>query len=98
MKELKDPADTHKYSYTNVITAVRTRLNKLNIKFDYSSGFNSHVLGLIIEFYGIKQDEKYAYAHQVGKATFFTYSQQFVDFILNEIKKNPQTFYQSLRT
>lgn len=97
VKELKDPADTHKYSYANVITVIRTRLKKQRIQFDSPSGFNSHVLRLVIKFYHIKQNETYAYAHQVGNSVSFTYSQQFIDFILNEIKKNPQTFYQSLR-
>lgn len=97
VKELKDPADTHKYSYANVITAIQTRLIKQNIKFDYEKSFNSHVLNLIIDFYDVKQDEQFTYIHQVGNTTLFTYSQQLIEFIVSEIKKNPQTFYQSLR-
>ncbi len=28
VKDLKDPSDTHKYSYSNVVTAVQERLKK----------------------------------------------------------------------
>lgn len=51
VKELKDPSDTHKYSYNNIITAVNERLKKRNIQLGYKSGFNSYVLSLFIEFY-----------------------------------------------
>ena len=97
IKELKDPNDTHKYSFANVITAVKEKLKKGNIKLDYSSPFNSYVLNLIIDFYDIKKDPKYAYAHVIGNQQHFTYSQQLIDFIIDEIKKNPTGFVESLK-
>lgn len=72
VKDLKDPSDTHKYSYNNVITAVQEKLKKKNIRLGYSSGFNQYVLNLIIDFYNIKQDSKYAYEHIIGKQHSFT--------------------------
>ncbi len=97
IKDLKDPSDTHKYSYKNVITAVQERIKKKNVKFEYAHGFNQFVLNLIIEFYDIKQDAKYAYEHVIGKQHHYTYSQQFVDFIVEEIEKNPKNFVDSLK-
>ncbi|TEA93790.1 hypothetical protein DM37_10990 [Lactiplantibacillus plantarum] len=97
IKDLKDPSDTHKYSYNNVIKAVQTRLTKKNIKLGYSSGFNQYVLNLVIDFYNIKQDSKYAYKHVIGKQHSYTYSQQFVEFIVKQIENNPTTFVQSLK-
>lgn len=97
IKELKDPSDTHKYSYNNVITAVRERLIKKQINLNYSPGFNQFVLNLIIDFYHIKQDSKYAYEHVIGNQHTFTYSQQFIDFIVEQIKKDPQHFVKSLK-
>ncbi|HEN5869889.1 TPA: DUF3644 domain-containing protein, partial [Streptococcus agalactiae] len=32
LKDLKDPSETHKYSYANIISVVNDRLNKKNIK------------------------------------------------------------------
>lgn len=97
VKDLKDPNDTHKYSYKNVITAVQERLKKKNIKLGYRSGFTQYVLNLIIDFYDIKQNTTYAYEHVIGNQHSFTYSQQFIDFIVTEIEKDPHNYVESLK-
>lgn len=97
IKDLKDPADTHKYSFGNVISVVSDRLNKRNLKLNYRGGFNQYVLSLIIDFYDVKRDKTYAYRHKIGKNEQFTYSQKFVDFIVSEIEKDPQNFVESLK-
>ncbi len=51
----------------------------------------------MVEFYDVKQDETYAYKHVIGNQEQYTYSQQFVEFIIEEIKKNPQRFVESLK-
>lgn len=86
VKELKDPANTHKYAFNNVIAVVNNRLSKSNIKLGYKNGFNSYVLNLFIEFYDIKSDNKYSYKHSLGNSTSYTYSERLIDFIINEIK------------
>lgn len=97
VKELKDPANTHKYAFNNVIAVVNNRLSKSNIKLGYKNGFNSYVLNLFIEFYDIKSDNKYSYKHSSGNSTSYTYSERLIDFIINEIKKNPDGFVESLK-
>ncbi len=74
IKELKDPSNTHKYSYQSVITVVAERMHKENLHIDYSKGFNSYVLGLFIDFYDVKKDSLYAYKHTIGNQEHFTYS------------------------
>ena len=97
VKELKDPSDTHKYSFSNVVTVVQERLKKQQIKLGYGKGFNSYVLTLVIDFYNVKTEPKYAYKHVLETSNHFTYSQQFIDFIVSEIKKDPQKFVESLK-
>ena len=97
VKDLKDPSDTHKYSYNSVVTAVQERLKKKNIRLNYKSGFNPYVLNLVIDFYDVKQDVKYAYEHVIGNQHSYTYSQQFIDFIVTEIEKAPHNFVDSLK-
>ena len=97
VKDIKDPSDTHKYSYNNVITAVQEKLKKKNLKLDYKSGFNQYVLNLVIDFYDIKREPKYAYEHVIGNQHSYTYSQQFIEFIIAEIEKNPSKFVESLK-
>lgn len=76
---------------------MRERLKKKNTKLGYDRGFTQYVLSLIIDFYDIKQNPKYAYEHIIGRQHSFTYSQQFVDFIISEIEKNPINFVESLK-
>ena len=97
VKDLKDPSNTHKYSYNNVITAVKERLKKRNIKLGYTADFNPYVLNLVMEFYDIKREPKYAYEHVIGNQHSYTYSQQFIDFLISEIEKNPNDFVESLK-
>lgn len=97
IKELKNPSDTHKYTYNTVITAVNERLKKKQLKIDYEKGFNKHVLDLVISFYDVKQNEKYTYKHTIGNQQRYTYSQQFIDFIITEIEKAPDKYVESLR-
>ena len=80
-----------------VITAVNERLKKQHIKLSYSGGFNQYVLNMVIDFYDVKGNTKYAYEHVIGRQRSFTYSQQFIDFILKEIEKNPKGFVDSLK-
>ena len=97
VKELKDPANTHKYTFNNVVKAVKERLLRDNIRLGYSKGFTSHVLSLFIEFYDVKSEIKYAYLHEIGNQKSYTYSEQFIDFLYGEIKKDPQHFVESLK-
>ena len=97
IKDPKDPSQTHKYSYANVITVVEERLKKQNIKLNYKKSFNQYVLNLIIDFYKIKDEPKYSYCHRIGNSTHYTYSEQFIEFILIEIKKDPYNFVESLK-
>ena len=76
---------------------VNDRLKKKNIKLNYKPGFNKYILTLIIDFYSIKSDQKFAYCHKIGRYEHYTYSQQFVDFIITEIEKDPQNFVESLK-
>lgn len=97
VKELKDPANTHKYTFNNVVKAVKERLLRDNIRLGYSKGFTRHVLSLFIEFYDVKSEIKYAYLHEIGNQKSYTYSEQFIDFLYGEIKKDPQHFVESLK-
>lgn len=97
VKEMKDPSNTHRYSYQSVITVVAEKMLKENLRIDYPKGFNSYVLNLFIDFYDIKNNSLYSYKHTIGNQEHYTYSQQFIDFLIGEIKKNQESFTESLR-
>lgn len=80
-----------------MIKAVNERLKKKHIIMGYPKGFNSYVLNLVIDFYQIKSNSRFAYMHKIGNNVQYTYSQQFVEFIVSEIKNNPSGFVDSLK-
>lgn len=96
IKDVRDPNNIYKYSYTNVVKVVQDRLNKQNIRLNYKNGFTTHILSLIIDFYDVKNNKDFSFEHVIGKQHNYTYSQKFVDFIINEIKKDPDNFVQFL--
>lgn len=97
VKEYKDPSNTHKYSFENVVKVVKDRMNKLNISINYSQGFNSYILGMFIKFYDIKNNIKYSYKHVIGNYEHYTYSQELIDFIIKCIKEDNKNFVESLK-
>ena len=84
-------------AYNSVITVVTEKMHKENFKIDYDKGFNTYVLNMFIDFYDVKNEPKYAYKHIIGNQEQYTYSQQFIEFLIGEIKKNSDTFVESLR-
>ena len=99
----KNPSETHKFTYKNLIMDVNQRLKKLKIDFGYESGgktrseFNSYTLQLFIEFYDMKHNEKYAYTHMIGDRLQWTYSQQSAEFIVDEVRKYPSDIISKLK-
>nr|DAP67666.1 MAG TPA: Protein of unknown function (DUF3644) [Caudoviricetes sp.] len=98
IKDFKDPSNTHGYSYKTIINVVDERLKRENVRFDYAKGFNSYVLNLFLDFYDIKNDDKYSYKHVIGNQNTYTYSSLLIDFIVEEIKKAPNNFVSSLKS
>ncbi|MDC7289550.1 DUF3644 domain-containing protein [Blautia schinkii] len=98
VKELKDPNVTHKYSSSNCIEEIRERLKRSNtiLKFKgEEKNFNSYHFNLFCKYYGIKKNPKLCYQHQLTHT--FGYSIQTIDFIVEEIKKDPDMIIQNLR-
>lgn len=94
MKELIDPSKKFVLSFNNVIKAIKKQLESKNIPFKYldsksENKFNSYTLSLIIDFYNVKEDERYCYFF----AGHYRYSQQLVEFIVGEIKKDSNIIY-----
>ena len=98
IKELKDPNATHPYSSTSCVAEIATRLNRLNISLKYNGEikkFNSYHFNLFCKYYGIKENPKLCYQHQLTHT--YGYSIQTIDFVVDEIKKDPENIIQNLR-
>lgn len=104
-KELRDPSNTHKYSYRNIVKTVNEQIKSSHINFSVSQRnkddrhyFTTNDLQLFIKFYNVKEQQEYAYAHIIGDSSpQYSYSLKLIDFILTEIKKNPEKVIENLK-
>lgn len=97
VKELKDPNDTHKFTAKKCIDEINKRLKKLQLSINDNSKFNKYHFDLFIKYFKLKSHAKYCYVYKVGSTPFYSYSIQTVDFIVDEIKKNPLNIIEDLK-
>ncbi len=93
VKELKDPNDTHKYTCKQCCKEITSRLKRLGITME----FNSYHFDLFNKYYGIKQNPVLCYTDRHYQNPQYCYSQQTIDFIVEEIKKDPENIIQNLK-
>lgn len=93
VKELKDPADTHKYTFKACCSEINKRLKKDKIQLK----FNSYCFSLFCKYYKIKDNSKLCYAYKLHAQPQYSYSLQAIDFIVDEIKKDPENIIQNLK-
>ena len=101
VKELKDPSVTHKYNAKEAIKEINKRLEKNGIHPAYRGqiiyGINNYHFQLFINHFGLKNNERYCYAHMIDRQPRYTYSIQAIDFIVNEIRKDPDHILDALK-
>lgn len=98
IKELKDPNVTHNYNAKSCIAEINSRIFRKNILISYPSNavkFNQFHFQLFCTYYGIKSNNKYCYKHDLSNT--YSYSMQTIDFIFEEIKKDPANILQNLK-
>lgn len=105
IRELRDPSNTHNFSFGNVVKSVNKRLENDGIAFAFTkpngevrTSFTTNDLVLFVNFYNIKGDDTYSYAHKTdGRTTGHTYAPALVDFIVAQIKKDPTGVIDALK-
>ena len=101
IKELKDPNDTHKYNMKALNQEINKRLKKDGITMLDANGlpavFNQYHFGLFNSYFKIKENERFCYAYQVSTQPQYSYSQQAIGFIFDEIKKAPDRIIGDLK-
>lgn len=100
IKELKDPNQTHKYNAKSFIREIRKKLDKNSIVLLYRGNptvFNMSHFTLIVRYFGIKDNPRFCYIYHGASAPQYTYSQQAIDFVFDELKKAPGTILDDMR-
>lgn len=100
VKELKDPNDTHKYTAKLCISIIKERLAKDGIHLMYNGKevkFTSFHFINFVKHFDLKNNEKYCYTHRQFSMPQYSYSQQAIDFIVEELRKDPENILNNIK-
>lgn len=100
LKEVKDPSNVFRYSAKNVISNVVSRLNKEQITLLYAGSparFNMFHFTNFVKHFGVKENEKLCYTYTVSRNPQYSYSQQAIDFIFDELAKDPEQILDKIK-
>lgn len=100
VNKLKDPNTTHKFRCKACCEEINKRLKKLGIQMLVNGepkAMNAHYFGLFCEYYGIKENQKFCYVYTLTAQPQYSYSIQTIDFIVEEIKKDPDNIIRNLQ-
>lgn len=92
IKELKDPNSTHGLTAKACISKIRERLTKEHIDLYYNGNitkFSSFHFTNFCKYFGIKENERLCYIHKQFSSPQYSYSLQAVEFIFDELRKDP---------
>lgn len=93
IKDIKDPNQTHPYNAKRCIAAINKKLQREKIELQ----INVYVFLLFVDYYELKSNERFCYVYKNSSNPIYTYSQQAIDLIVNEIKKDPENIIQNLK-
>jgi len=100
IKEIKQPELVFKYTTKTSIETITTMLRRQKIQPKYKGAsiqFNKFYFSSLIKYYGIKDNDKFCWKYCVGDTEFFRYSLQALEFIVNEIKKDPDNIFDNIK-
>ncbi|RKJ19168.1 DUF3644 domain-containing protein [bacterium D16-50] len=92
IKEVKRPELIFKYSTKTSIETITSIIKRQKITLQYHNEpviFNKYHFSNLIKYYGIKDNSKFCWKYTVGNTDFFRYSQQAIDFLAEELKRDP---------
>ena len=99
-KVFQDPKNTHPLSVKKVIARVNRELEKRGIALKASGEtkkFTTNDWKLFMNFYGLKDDDRYGYCHEIGGTNSHTYSMRTVEFIVETVSGNPDGIIDDLK-
>lgn len=100
IRDVKNPNDTHKYNAKACIKEINKKIEKAGIQLicnETETTFNQYHFQLFVNYFGLKENEKMCFIYQVSSQPQYSYSQQAIDFIFDEIKKAPGTIIGDLK-
>lgn len=93
IKDVKDPSNVFRFTTSAAISTIKSMLRKNHVTLLYrgsATAFNNYHFINFVKHYGIKQNEKLCWAYKIYTNPQYTYSQQAIDFIYEELAKDPE--------
>ncbi len=100
IKELKDPNKTHAYTMKTINKAVNNKLKNLGIVLKYNGDekeFNQYHFKMFCKYFDLKSKIEFCYPHTQFAKPSYSYSQRTVDFIVDEIQKDPENIISKIK-
>ncbi len=100
IKEIKNPELVFKYTTKTSIETLITILKRKKVILKYRGDnitLNKFHFSNLIKYYGIKDNDKLCWKYTVGNTDFFKYSQQTLDFLAEELKKDPENLLDNIK-
>lgn len=100
IKEVQDPNNTHKYNTKACIKELNKRIKKAGIALMYNGNItemNMYHFRNFTTYFGLKENERMCFTYQISTQPQYSYSQQAIEFIFDEIKKAPTTILEELK-
>ena len=100
IKELKEPELVFKYTAKTSIETIINMLTRNKIQPLYNgqpAAFTKYHFSNLVKYFGIKNNKKFCWKYDVGNTTFYRYSLQALEFIVEEIKKDPKNILNKIK-
>lgn len=100
IKELKNPNDTHKFPASNCISKINELIKSKNIDLKQNGEickFNMYHFTMFCSYFGIKDNPKLCFTYSVTKQPTYSYSYQTIEFIFDEIRKDPENIIDNIK-
>lgn len=106
IKEQKDPSNTHKYSQGHCVKEINKIITREKMDFEFCDPvsnktrrkFTTGDFQLFLKFYELKTNERYTYKHVIGNQISYSYSYATIEFIVNEVRKDPKNIIKNVKT
>ncbi len=101
IKEQINPNNTHKYTAKDCILEINNLLKKngivLKLDGEIIPKFNMYHFKLLVDYYGIKINEKLCFVYMVHTCPTYSYSYQTIEFLFEELKKDPDNIIRNIK-
>lgn len=101
VREVKDPSNTHGYNAKKCIETINAIIKREAIPYRVNGTdrkFNQYDFGLFLQYYGLKTNPSICYIYKVSLSPQYSYSYKCIEFIIGEIKKDPENIFLNLKS